>query len=193
MNKFALAACLPLLLATGLQAEELHGGSHQYHLNHAHAEHMNTGTANVLIEPGQSAFAAIQEVVATLMADPDTDWSRVSIEALRQHLIDMNNVTLKADVETEALPRGARFIVTSEDAAVARSIRSMVLAHAATMDGVEGWQLAAEGREDGATLMVTGEDVARIRGLGFIGLMTVGMHHQAHHLSLAKGLNPHTH
>ena len=45
----------------------------------------------------------------------------------------------------------------------------------------------------GATMTVTGPDPARIRGLGFIGLMTVGMHHQAHHLALASGQNPHKH
>lgn len=49
-------------------------------------------------ETGQAAFAAIQEIVAMLDADPATDWARVDIEALRQHLIDMNNVTLGAAV-----------------------------------------------------------------------------------------------
>jgi hypothetical protein len=29
--------------------------------------------------------------------------------------------------------------------------------------------------------------VARIRGLGFIGLLTEGFHHQPHHLAMAKG------
>ena len=49
-------------------------------------------------EPGQVAFAANQEVVAILASDPATDWSKVDIEALRQHLIDMNSVTLRARV-----------------------------------------------------------------------------------------------
>src|SRR5438046_3161300 len=40
-------------------------------------------------EPGQSAFAAIQEIVALLEADPGTDWTKVDIEALRRHLVDM--------------------------------------------------------------------------------------------------------
>jgi hypothetical protein len=37
--------------------------------------------------------------------------------------------------------------------------------------------------------------VARIRGLGFAGLITEGAHHQPHHLAMAKGeaLNGHTH
>jgi hypothetical protein len=29
--------------------------------------------------------------------------------------------------------------------------------------------------------------VARIRGLGFAGLMTQGAHHQPHHLAMVKG------
>ncbi len=45
----------------------------------------------------------------------------------------------------------------------------------------------------GAALVVTGSDPDRIRALGFIGVMTVGMHHQAHHLALASGQNPHAH
>ena len=69
----------------------------------------------------------------------------------------------------------------------------MVIAHAATMNGVEGWTMQAEEVANGAIMTVTGGDSARIRGLGFIGLMTVGMHHQSHHLALASGQNPHDH
>ena len=47
--------------------------------------------------PGQDAFGAIQEILRILEADPGTDWSRVNIDALREHLIDMNEVTLHAD------------------------------------------------------------------------------------------------
>src|SRR6267142_5337363 len=47
--------------------------------------------------PGQDAFGAVQEIVRILEADPATDWSKVALEALRQHLIDMNEVTLRAD------------------------------------------------------------------------------------------------
>ena len=46
--------------------------------------------------PGQDAFGAIQEVVQILESDPTTDWSKVNIAALREHLIDMNEVTLHA-------------------------------------------------------------------------------------------------
>ena len=37
---------------------------------------------------GHDAFGAIQEIVQILDADPNTDWSKVDLEALRQHLID---------------------------------------------------------------------------------------------------------
>lgn len=146
-----------------------------------------------LIEGGQSAFAAIQEVVSQLMADPTTDWRRVDIEALRQHLIDMDNVTLRARVRVEEIEGGARFEATADDAAVTSSIRAMVPAHAATMDGVEGWTMQASEIPGGVALVVTGAYPDRIRALGFIGVMTVGMHHQAHHLALAAGQNPHAH
>ena len=43
--------------------------------------------------PGQEAFGTIQEIVRMLEADPATDWSKVNIGALREHLIDMDEVT----------------------------------------------------------------------------------------------------
>jgi len=46
---------------------------------------------------GEDAFGAIQEIVRILEADPDTDWSKLDLAGLRQHLIDMNEVTLHAD------------------------------------------------------------------------------------------------
>jgi hypothetical protein len=146
-----------------------------------------------VMEGGQSAFAAIQEIVEQLMADPKTDWSRVDIEALRQHLIDMDNVTLRARVSAREIEGGARFEATSEDTAVTTSIRAMVPAHAAAMDGAEGWTMQAEEIPGGAALSVAGNDPARIMALGFIGVMTVGMHHQAHHFALATGQDPHAH
>ena len=33
--------------------------------------------------------------------------------------------------------------------------------------------------------------VARLRGLGFVGLLTVGEHHTVHHLGLARGTMRH--
>lgn len=143
-------------------------------------------------QSGQAAFAAIQEIVGILEADPKTDWARVDIEALRQHLIDMNNVTLNAVVTDEQVPGGMRYTVSGAGSA-RDSIRRMVVAHAAAMNGVDGWRFESSIVGDGATLTVLppAKDLVKLRGLGFIGVMARGMHHQQHHLMIARGENPH--
>lgn len=155
---------------------------------HAH------GSAAAPTEPGQSAFAAIQEIVQILEADPRTDWSKVDIEALRQHLIDMNNVTLAAHVAGEPIDGGMKFVVTG-DGAVRDSIRRMTTAHAATMDGFGGWHFAAKDTDGGSIfeVRVPPQDMAKLKALGFIGTLTLGMHHQEHHLMIARGEHPHAH
>ncbi|PTM39399.1 hypothetical protein [Bosea sp. 124] len=144
------------------------------------------------VQPGQGAFAAIQEIVEILEADPKTDWSTVNIEALRQHLADMSAVTLLSEVKAEPIDGGMMFTVTGEPP-VRDAIRRMALAHAATMNNVGGWQLAAAQIEGGATtsVRVPAADLAKLKGLGFIGVMTRGMHHQDHHLMIARGAHPH--
>jgi hypothetical protein len=143
-------------------------------------------------EAGQSAFAAIQEIVSILEADPQTDWTKVDIEALRQHLIDMHNVTVEANVSAEPLPAGMHFTVTGTGPVV-ESIQRMVSAHAATMNGVDGWSFSAANVNDGAVLSVgvPPPDMQKVQSLGFIGVMTHGMHHQEHHLMIARGDHPH--
>jgi hypothetical protein len=144
-------------------------------------------------EPGQGAFAAIQEIVAILDSDPDTDWSKVDIDGLRRHLVDMNNVTLHAEVVTTPVPNGARYVVTG-DGAVRDSIRRMVKAHARTMSGANGMTITASDHPDGAVMKVTVADqgdLARLEGLGFFGVMALGVHHQEHHLMIAAGHAPH--
>jgi hypothetical protein len=108
-------------------------------------------------EPGQSAFAAIQEIAAMLAADEATDWSTVDLEALRQHLIDMDNVTLRAKVTFAPADGGMIFRVTG-DGEVRDSIARMVAAHAATMNGVAGFTYEAEENFNGAILMYASEE-----------------------------------
>ncbi len=56
-----------------------------------------------LTEPGQSAFAAIAEVVRVLEADPQTDWENVNVDLLRQHLRDMDVVTIDSTTQTDQI------------------------------------------------------------------------------------------
>lgn len=162
-------------------------------MGHMGGDHAAMNEAPPPQEGGQAAFAAIAEIVARLVADPMTDWSRVDIEALRQHLIDMDNVTLRAEITTTLTETGARHEVGSGDPAVRASIRRMVLAHAATMNGVEGLGFLGEATDRGAVLTISGSaaQMPMLRGLGFIGVLALGAHHQAHHLALATGANPH--
>lgn len=165
-------------------------------IDHSQMNHdamMQTSVAGKLTEGGQGAFAAIAEIVALLDADPATDWARVDIEGLRQHLIDMDNVTLRAQVDAEVSENGVAYRVTSEDQAVQASIRRMVAAHAATMNGIDSLSLMATEIEGGARLAVSGpaDEMPRVKAIGFIGVMTLGMHHQSHHLAVASGQDPH--
>ena len=141
--------------------------------------------------PGQDAFGAIQEIVRILEADPKTDWSKVNLEALRQHLIDMSEVTLKADAVTKLIDGGIEVTVTGTGRTV-EAIQRMVPAQAHQVDQthLNGWSAKTEPLPNGVLLTVTSGDpqqVQHIRGLGFIGFMASGSHHQAHHLAMAKG------
>ena len=139
-------------------------------------------------EPGQAAFGAIQEIVQMLQADPMTNWSKVDIDALRQHLIDMNEVTMRADAQKEPIENGLRIKVTGNGRTL-EAIQRMIPAHARDINGLYGWTVQAQAISNGEELTVTASnpaDVQKIRALGFMGIMVQGTH-QMHHLAMAKG------
>jgi hypothetical protein len=144
--------------------------------------------------PGQDAFGAVQEIVRILEADPNTDWSKIDLEALRQHLIDMNEVTLNADAAAKPIDGGLEIAVTGTGRTLA-GIQRMVPAHAQMLK-MNGWNARTEPLPNGVLLTVASSDpkeVQHIRGLGFIGLLVSGGHHQPHHLAMAKGGLAHAH
>lgn len=106
-----IATALFLSVSTASLAQSTNSPAH--HQQHGvmvnHGDVMQPGISVVPMQPGQAAFATIQEIVQILEADPRTDWAKVDIDALRQHLIDMNNVTLKASVQSAPVPGGIRF------------------------------------------------------------------------------------
>ena len=67
-------------------------------------------------EAGQSAFAAIQEIVQILEADPKTDGPRSISRRCDATAIEMSNVNLNADARSEPVEGGMRFIVTGAGA-----------------------------------------------------------------------------
>ena len=94
-----------IALAETASSDHSMGPSHMQEMRRQHQGTMPTmgdhaemqGISTIPMLPGQDAFGAIQEIVHILDADPKTDWSKVDLEALRQHLIDMNEVTLHAE------------------------------------------------------------------------------------------------
>jgi hypothetical protein len=144
-------------------------------------------------ELGQGAFAAISEVVAILAADPETDWERVDITALRDHLVDMERLMVDAVVSQRPVPGGLEIVVAGPTSAV-DAARRMVPAHAAMVAAGRGWKVEVEDRGETLRILWTTADsaeLAKLRGLGFFGLMSEGGHHQYHHLMVATGRNPH--
>jgi ribosomal protein L15 len=155
-----------------------HGGMHGQ-------QSAATGTPTM---PGQDAFGAIQEIVQILQSDPKTDWSKVNIDALRQHLIDMNEVTLHATATQRMIENGIEITVTGEGRTL-EAIKRMVPAHANQLHEI-GWSAKSENLPEGVKLTVLASEaqpLPKLKALGFMGIMVQGGHHQPHHLMMAMG------
>jgi hypothetical protein len=164
----------------------MHGGTGQHNMMGMHG-----GMTGQPTLPGQDAFGAIQEVVQILEADPATDWSKVNIDALREHLIDMNELTLNAAAAERVLDNGIEIAVTGEGRAL-EAIKRMVPAHVAELVKL-GWNAKTEDMSNGLKFTVTTSDpkeLTKLKALGFMGIMVQGGHHQSHHLMMAKGELP---
>ena len=167
-----------------------HGAMHDSMQHHQHAAGAMPGAAPT--RPGQEAFGTIAEIVRILDADPKTDWAKVDMERLRQHLIDMNEVVLRSEVKQTLVSAGLVMEITGTGR-TEQAIRTMVVAHARELARMPAYAAKTEIIPGGVRLTVTakGPDdattVARLRGLGFSGLLTEGGHHGPHHLAMAKG------
>ncbi len=155
---------------------------------------VGSAAAQDLTEAGNDAFGTIQEVIAALVADPATDWSKVDVEALRMHLLDMNDMTLNVTVEQSEIANGMQAMVTPTTDRAAGALERVFAAHPQQLAAESGWTMQAMKHGDAWHVMVTSDDeadVAVIRGLGYIGVMAWGAHHQPHHRAIATGQNPH--
>jgi len=155
-----------------------HGGMHGQ-------QSAATGTPTM---PGQDAFGTIQEIVQILQSDPKTDWSKVNIDALRQHLIDMNEVTLHAAAAQRMIDNGIEITVTGEGRTL-EAIKRMVPAHVNELQEI-GWSAKSEDLPNGVKLTVLASEaqpLTKLKALGFMGIMVQGGHHQPHHLMMAMG------
>ena len=156
LGKFALI----LLIAAGgnaARAQERPPDPPHLHPGAMPMHHGLGQSAGVPSEGGQAAFGAIQEIVEVLLSDPHTDWSKVDIDVLRQHLIDMDEVTMRANVRKEPIDGGLRIEVTGSDRTLA-AIQRMVPEHAHEIDGRDGWAVRTAALPNGVVLTVTAAD-----------------------------------
>jgi hypothetical protein len=178
----------------GNMGQGMHDGMHQGMQGGmgGHGMHgQQSGALGAPTMPGQDAFGTIQEIVQILQADPSTDWSKVNIAALRQHLIDMNEVTLRAAAAERVLDNGIEVTVTGEGRTL-EGIKRMVPAHVSELREI-GWEAKSDELPNGVKLTVTASEthpLTMLKALGFMGIMVQGGHHQPHHLMMAKGEFP---
>ena len=171
----------------GQQQMMPHDGMRGQMMHGQHGMMMGSEMTGQPVMPGQEAFGTIQEIVRMLEADPTTDWSKVNISALRDHLIDMNEVTMRAVATQRTLDNGVEIAVTGEGRTL-DGIKRMVPAHVQELSQL-GWDAKTEELSNGVKLTVTSTDakqVTKLKGLGFMGIMVQGAHHQQHHLLMAK-------
>jgi predicted RNA binding protein YcfA (HicA-like mRNA interferase family) len=192
VRRHHLGLALLLMIATGavLAASALAFAEERPHMGHA--GHMHGDDAVAPTHPGQEAFGTIQEIVRILEADPNTDWSKVDIGALREHLIDMDEVAMRAHAIERTLANGIEITVTGEGRTLG-AIKRMVPAHARELTTF-GWSASTQDLPNGVKLVVTASDrreVVKLKALGFMGIMVQGAHHQPHHLMMAKGTFAH--
>lgn len=148
-----------------------------------------------LHQPGNATFGAIQEVVNQLRADSTTDWSKVNLEALRQHLIDMHEFTLHVDVmDKHNVENGVQFTVEPTTDRALPALERVFKAHPPMLKQEKGWTMNVEqdGKQFTATVTTPNpEEVPQLRALGYIGVLATGVHHQRHHWMMATGKDPH--
>ena len=140
-------------------------------------------------EVGESAFAALAEIVGMLRQNPHTDWSSVDIPTLQRHLVDMELLATQSVAEQFVLDGVVEFSATGTPDVI-EALHRMVPAHAPFLDAETGWITDVERYEAGVIVRVKGEE-QMIKALGFHGLMTIGAHHQEHHLGIATGTMTH--
>jgi len=187
------------IFITGLLLSNLLYASGEHEGNHMHdgqiKNHSTIDGKVALTEPGNDAFGTIQEVIQKLNSDPNTDWSKVNIEALRVHLVDMNDMTLNVEVISQSdIPNGLKAVIEPTTPRANNALERVFKAHPNQLKSETGWDMKVTKTEKQYTIEVTTsnkKDIDKIRGLGYIGLMAYGAHHQPHHWMMASGENPH--
>lgn len=156
-----------------------------------HGQHQMDKRDTPLSMPGNDIFGTIQEVIQKLETDPNTDWSKVDLEALRQHLLDMKAFTEEVTIiEQKPVTNGLEVQVRPETERAGEALKRLFNMHPAMIKDEKGWTMDAKQDKNKWVITCTTEnnsEVEKIRALGYIGLLAEGAHHQLHHWMIANG------
>ncbi|KAK3584291.1 hypothetical protein CHS0354_035372 [Potamilus streckersoni] len=148
--------------------------------------------ADALKEPGESIFGTLSEINQTL-EQKEYDWSKIDMDALWEHLRDMNALMTQTTVVKTKLKNGLRMTVKSSTPDGKRAVNNMIPAHSAFLSGVRKlWKINYSKEAGGYTITVTSDtpsEIIKIQALGFSGFMIQDDHHRFHHFGLATGEN----
>ena len=192
IKKTILANVAGLIIVSSIAVAKNHD-KHQSLMQHESVK-QKADTKAVLMQAGTDPFATLQEVINQLETNPNTDWEKANLEALRLHLVQMEDMTLNVDVVQSLIDKGFKAVVTPTTPRALKSMSTVLSAHPAQMKNETGWDMQVSENNGVFTLVVTTQNIAevvKIRGLGYIGVMATGSHHQAHHWAMASGNNPH--
>lgn len=152
-------------------------------------EHGATSGMGAPLAPGQEMFGAISEI-NTLIEDAGMGWVKVDLDALWEHLKDMDALMTGAVVTKTELKNGLSMIVSGNGAA-ARAVENMIPTHASFLRSVRpNWDIQIDGENARYEVIVTASneaEIERIKALGFSGFMVQDDHHASHHLGIATG------
>jgi len=107
----------------------------------------------------------------------------------------MQDMTLNVNVEQEPIKLGFKAVITPTTKRALQSMSRVLSVHPSQMKKETGWDMFVTNNNGIFTVTVTTnqlQDVNKIRGLGYIGIMAYGNHHQPHHWAMASGDNPHS-
>ena len=205
-NKINVKKITVLIFITtvGVGCASVHSNEDERHKGGMHIDgmHEEGSTANftssnneMLTYPGNMIFGTVQEAVNRLLASPDTDWKKVDVEGLRQHLLDMKNFSENVLVlSKQNISNGLEVTIKVEPNALS-SLERVLSAHPAQLYQESGWTMEVVQLEDEFTLTITTEvldEVEKLRGLGYFGLMVYGNHHVSHHWMMIQGIDAHS-
>ena len=155
----------------------------------AMSSEMDMAEMGMPLAPGQDMFGAISEING-IIEQSGMPWTDVDLDALWEHLRDMDALMTDAVVEKTELENGLSMTVSGEGAA-ARAVENMIPAHTTFLRSVRpDWTIELEGNNSRYEVTVTASsasEIERIKALGFSGFMVQDDHHATHHLGIASG------